>query len=199
MPLIALCQVAQLTDKPDLRAALIAGVQRVCRGLQRLTAAVNNPFDYPRLLIRGESGYQSQFFFPHQSAAAPWWQGENARIASLAVASLMAAQLLDQPNEKFAQQQIDWILGKNPFDSTMMEGYGRHPIQYHFNDRLDFINAPGGVVNGITSGIEDEEDIAFIAEPTEAVADNWRWAEQWIPHASWLLVLLVASEDTVQK
>ena len=47
-----------------------------------------------------------------------------------------------------------------------------------------------GIENGITSGLEDEEGIEFITAPTNTVSDNWRWAEQWIPHASWYMYAL---------
>lgn len=72
----------------------------------------------------------------------------------------------------------------------MIEGFGRNHIQYHFGDRVDFLNAPGGIVNGITSGIDDEQDIAFVRGPEDGVDDNWRWAEQWLPHVSWMLLAL---------
>lgn len=74
----------------------------------------------------------------------------------------------------------------------MLEGYGRHNIDYYFQYKYDFISAPGGIVNGITSGIDDEEGIAFIMSPLDHpdINDNWRWAEQWLPHASWFLYAL---------
>ena len=86
-----------------------------------------------------------------------------------------------------AQDPLDWIMGLNPFDSCMIEGYGRNNIQYFFQNRYDFINCPGGIVNGITSGLTDEQGIAFVRQPTLEIDDNWRWAEQWIPHASWFI------------
>ena len=56
-----------------------------------------------------------------------------------------------------------------------------------YEGRYDFLNCPGGICNGITGGLHDEEGIGFVTRPTEEVSDNWRWAEQWIPHASWYL------------
>ena len=88
---------------------------------------------------------------------------------------------------KLAQDTLDWIMGCNPFDACMIEGYGYHNIQYFYEGRYDFLNCPGGICNGITSGLHDEEGIEFVTRPTEEVSDNWRWAEQWIPHASWYL------------
>ena len=73
----------------------------------------------------------------------------------------------------------------------MLEGEGRNNNDYFFEyDRRDFIQCPGGIVNGITGGLKDEHGIEFIFKPTDEVIDNWRWAEQWIPHASWYMYAL---------
>ena len=56
-----------------------------CASSLRVTAEVNNPFGYARQLVRmGDGQMRTAFFFPHDTEAAPWWQGENARLASLA-------------------------------------------------------------------------------------------------------------------
>jgi len=44
--------------------------------------------------------------------------------------------------------QLSWIVGRNPFDSSMLQGRGRNNADYS----SDFPNLPGGIVNGITSG-----------------------------------------------
>ena len=52
-----------------------------------------------------------------------------------------------------------------------------------------FTNCPGGICNGITAGLEDENDIAFhTSDNTPGLDDNWRWGEQWLPHAAWFLL-----------
>ncbi len=59
-----------------------------------ITHEVNNPFGYSRQLVQDTLGdRRSSFFFPHGSDAAPWWQGENARLSSIAAAARMAANL----------------------------------------------------------------------------------------------------------
>ena len=76
----------------------------------------------------------------------------------------------------------------------MMQGRGRHNPTYE--DR--FFNGPGGVCNGVTSGFEDEADIAFKPLPWNDRPDQrWRWGEQWLPHAAWLLYAL-AVRDTAE-
>jgi hypothetical protein len=69
----------------------------------------------------------------------------------------------------------------------MMQGRGRNQAEYS----AVYQNAPGGILNGITAGIEDEHDIAFMPADQVAVGVTWRWAERWIPHTAWFL--LVAS------
>jgi hypothetical protein len=131
---------------------------------------------------------------------APWWQGDNARLLSLSAAARLTARLtqdsaLAKALHRYADDQVAWVLGLNPYDSCMLEGYGRHAIDYFFKRRYDFISAPGGIVNGITGGIEDPaEGIEYVTNPGQRpeIDDNWRWAEQWLPHASWYLYALGA-------
>lgn len=69
----------------------------------------------------------------------------------------------------------------------MMQGHGRNHIEYYSLDRYEFMACPGGIVNGITAGIDDGEGICYHREPDGVTLDNWRWAEQWIPHVSWYI------------
>ncbi len=198
LPVVALLNYVAIETDNALAAKALAGARQLMEGTLARTAAVANPYGYARLLYRdndtGEIG--TKFFFPHNSNAKPWWQGDNARIASLACAALQLAPAVeDELADRlrcFAADQINWILGLNPFDACMMEGYGRNNIQYFYNGRYDFLNCPGGICNGITSGLEDEEGIEFVLEPNERIKDNWRWAEQWIPHGTWFLYALAS-------
>lgn len=193
MPVVALLQYAEAEPDGARRAAAVNAAEEIMRWHVALTDEVANPFGYPRLEHLDEDGQiKAKFFFPHNSTAAPWWQGDNARIASLAAAAQQLAGVTEDTAlaarlARFAQDPLDWIMGLNPFDSCMIEGYGKNNIQYYFENRHDFLNCPGGIVNGVTSGLEDEEGIEFIMRQGGPVTDNWRWAEQWIPHASWYL------------
>lgn len=192
MPLVALMQYAAAEMDGAKAAEAVAYAEKIMRWKLKLTDERSNPFGYPVLESKEEGKIVERFFFPHTSTAAPWWQGDNARIASLSSAAAMLANVTEDEAladrcKKLAQDPLDWIMGLNPFDSCMIEGYGRNNIQYFFLNRYDFINCPGGIVNGITSGLHDEDGIEFVLEPTEEVKDNWRWAEQWIPHVSWFI------------
>jgi hypothetical protein len=165
-----------------------------------VTAEVNNPFGYGRQLVQDQTGNQhTAFFFPHNSDAAPWWQGENARLASLAAAARLAKPHFKEEAEfsrqldTFGADQLNWILGLNPYDSCMLYGVGHNNVDYLFFDSWEFTNAPGGISNGITSGFRDEDDIDFNLTYKQTGADNdWRWQEQWLPHDSWYLLAVSA-------
>jgi hypothetical protein len=194
LPVISLVEYSQIASPANQKQVRDA-VKRSFSFELAVTAEVNNPFGYARQLVRmGNGQVRTAFFFPHDTEAAPWWQGENARLASLAAAARMAAPLYsDDPAfhaqlETYAWNQLHWILGRNPFDSSMLMGSGHGNKPYMFFRSWKYTNAPGAIINGITAGIDDEDGIAF----NEGFAqtgkdDDWRWTEQWLPHAAWYL------------
>ncbi|MEC6814830.1 glycoside hydrolase family 9 protein [Photobacterium toruni] len=193
LPAIALMQY--LSAEPDtkhqqqLRPVLVNALNFELT----LTAEVNNPFGYPRQYTKAVDGdKQTAFFVAHNNESGYWWQGENARIASLASMAFMAQthltdDALKQQLMQYGQQLMNWILGLNPFDMCMLDGHGHNNPDYL--PQLGFSNAKGGVCNGITSGFENEQDIAFNpAGQKDDMLQNWRWGEQWIPHGGWYLL-----------
>jgi hypothetical protein len=201
-PVVSLLYYAQIAD-PAARKHVLDAVRKSLEFELAITAEVNNPFGYSREYVQDNTGARrTSFFFPHNSDAAPWWQGENARLASMAAAARLAA--LDFPQdaafrkklEAFATDQLNWILGLNPFDSCMMNGVGRNNPPYMYFDSWEFTNAPGGISNGITSGFRDENDIDYLLTYRQTGADNdWRWGEQWLPHAAWYLLAATTGGD----
>ena len=95
--------------------------------------------------------------------------------------------------QAFSLDQLNWILGLNPFDASMLQGTGRNNPEYVFFTSWEYKSAPGGICNGITSGYKDEHDIDLNV-PYEVTGQDsdWRWAEQWIPHAAWYLLASAA-------
>jgi hypothetical protein len=159
-----------------------------------VTSEVNNPFGYARQLVINAGKPRTAFFFPHDTEAAPWWQGENARLGSLAAAARMALPLFaDKPEfqsqlRAYAWNQLHWILGRNPFDATMLMGSGHGYVPYMFFQSYQYTGAPGGIANGITSGLDNEDGIAFnLGYAVTGKDEDWRWTEQWLPHAAWYL------------
>ncbi|HUM06868.1 MAG TPA: glycoside hydrolase family 9 protein [Terriglobales bacterium] len=205
LPVVSLLYYAEIAD-PAVRGQVLETVKKSLAYELAITAEVNNPFGYSREYVQDKTGSRrTSFFFPHNSDAAPWWQGENARLASVAAAARLAALALPndaafrQQLEIFATSQLNWILGLNPFDSCMLNGAGRNNPPYMYFDSWEFTNAPGGISNGITSGFKDESDIDFLLPYRQTGADNdWRWGEQWLPHASWYLLAASTGGDAGQ-
>jgi len=194
LPVVSLLDYAAIASPAGRQKALQA-VERSLRFELAVTAEVNNPFGYARQLVRMKDGkLRTAFFFPHDTEAAPWWQGENARLGSLAAAARLAVPYFpDQPEfqaelRTYAWNQLHWILGRNPFDTTMLMGSGHNNAAYMFFKSYKYTSAPGAVLNGVTSALDDEDGIAFNQGFAVTGQDeDWRWTEEWLPHAAWYL------------
>jgi hypothetical protein len=203
LPVVSLLDYAAIcTETTPLREKALEAVKRSLAFELGVTNEVTNPFGYSRQLVQSKDGAatrRSSFFFPHDTETAPWWQGENARLGSMAAAAMLAARWFRGSGgksfadrvEAFGRDQLDWILGRNPFDACMLHGHGRNNIPYMFFDSPEYTNAPGGICNGITGGYTDESDIDFgLRYAQTGKDDDWRWAEQWLPHAAWYLLAI---------
>jgi Glycosyl hydrolase family 9/Cellulase N-terminal ig-like domain len=194
LPVVSLLEYAQIAT-PTSQKQVRDAVERSLRFELFITAEVNNPFGYARQLVRmGDGKVRSAFFFPHDTEAAPWWQGEDARLASLAAAARMAVPLFDADPafqsqlQEYAWNQLHWILGRNPFDASMLMGSGHGNAPYMFFRSYKYTSAPGSILNGITAAIDNEDGIAFNEGYAVTGKDeDWRWTEQWLPHAAWYL------------
>ncbi len=202
-PVVSLLYYVEIAS-PEIHQRVRLAVKKSFEFQLDINHDVNNPFGYARQLTQDKDGNRHiTFFFPHNTEVAPWWQGENARLASLATAARLATKQF--PNDLefqrrlqiFATAQLNWILGLNPFDSSMMKGVGRNNPQYLFFDSWEYTNAPGGISNGITGGFKDEEDIDYNLTYHQTGADNdWRWQEQWLPHGAWYIFAVSADDES---
>jgi hypothetical protein len=87
-----------------------------------------------------------------------------------------------------AWNQLHWILGRNPFDASMLMGSGHGYAPYMFFHSYKYTGAPGGIMNGVTSGLDNEDGIAFnLGYAVTGKDEDWRWTEQWLPHSAWYL------------
>jgi len=193
LPVVSLLGYYRIAS-PAARIKVLETVERSLQFELQVTSEVNNPFGYARQLVRTEGKVRTAFFFPHDTEAAPWWQGENARLASMAAAARMAIPLYaDKPQfqsklRQYAWNQLHWVLGRNPFDATMLMGSGHGYEPYMFFSSYKYTGAPGGIMNGITSALDNEGGIAFnLGYAVTGKDEDWRWTEQWLPHAVWYL------------
>jgi hypothetical protein len=194
LPVISLLNYYKLAG-PEQQKSIRNAVERSLRFELAITRELKNPFGYARQLVRmGDGTVRTAFFFPHDTEAAPWWQGEDARLASLAAAARTAIPLFaDKPDfqpelNAYAWNQLHWILGRNPFDVSLLIGSGHGDAAYKFFTSYKYTNAPGAIVNGITASEESEDGIAFNQGFAVTGKDeDWRWTEGWLPHAAWCL------------
>lgn len=189
--LVILALIEYLSISDTYKSEVLNALTKWRQEILNLKNEVNNPFEYFRL--RYSDNYDqsvTSFFMPQDNETSYWWQGENSRLASLSSAILMTERILGSESEegyKSSIYQMDWILGLNPFDVCMVYGFGNnnypdYPAEYGVP------NSVGGVCNGITSGIDDENDLEFLHEHDSI--DVWRWSEQWLTHAAWFLTAI---------
>ena len=207
-PIVSLVQYLRI-ESDNARVARARNTIRTALDYQlALNGKVANPYDYARQPFKvyknGKLGGQAMegFFIPHANETNYWWQGESARLASLTAAAVLGGREIGSeasgsfgvraPLAAFAQHQMDWTLGRNPFDICMLYGFGaRNPpsaVSAGQHER-------GGISNGITGATLSDEGrgIVFAPGPDE---NNWRWLEQWLPHSTWFLVAATAMANS---
>ncbi|EKN4604507.1 glycoside hydrolase family 9 protein [Vibrio parahaemolyticus] len=204
LPGIALCEYLAIEDDSVLTESVKRIVNRACEFEIKISNKVTNPFGYPRQYVKGvNESKRDAFFVAHNNESGYWWQGENARLGSLATMAYLAqphiaSQEIQQQLSVFAQDALNWIVGLNPYDMCMLDGHGRNNPDYL--PQYGFFNAKGGVCNGITGGFEDEEDIAFNPPAQkDDMLQNWRWGEQWIPHGAWYLLAIMSQAQHISQ
>ncbi len=199
LPIIALCRYLDFETDKKFKTIAINTIRKSIDFELSISSDVNNPYGYPRQYVKAvnEDKKRAAFFLPHHNETGYWWQGENARLASIASAFFIARPYMtDEQNSiavKFAMDKINWILGLNPYDVCMVDGIGFNNPDY--KEGHESLNFKGCTANGITAGFTDETDIAFMPLPeNDDPAQAWRWSEQWMPHGSWLMLAVAAAE-----
>jgi hypothetical protein len=195
LPVVALARYVQVeTDAKNVAAARTA-IQKHLAYLLQVTKAVTNPFGLAR---QHTSASSAAFFIPHVNETDYWWQGENARLASLAAAAVLGGQAIGASGSqyldllRFAGSQLDWILGRNPYDICFLRGFGRNNPPDYCASKTQNGTLNGGIANGITGANPDGTGIQWRLGPNGGCGDEWRWVEQWLPHAAWYAVAVGA-------
>lgn len=191
LPVVALARYLEVeTDAASREAARAAIATHLAYQLE-VTRAVSNPFGY----ARQHTGATASFFIPQANETGYWWQGENARLASLAAAALLGSEAVGATGDdalalmRFAGHQVDWILGNNPRDICFMHGYGRNNPPPYSGVKPEVGTLVGGIANGLTGTASGIQWMAGVED-----WEQWRWVEQWLPHAAWYLVAITAME-----
>lgn len=205
LPLIALVRYLELEPELSCSNKIAPLAQKHLEWLVKVTDVSTNPFGYAKQVYRTGDTLRTGYFIPHDNESEYWWQGESARIASLAAAGVYAARSLGVSDSleafAYAADQLDWILGKNPYGVSFMEGVGlKNPPPY--TGTLGKGMLKGGIANGVTGKNTDGSGIVWNNVSAAGFSEswqNWRWIEQWLPHSTWYLMALAARYDETSK
>jgi hypothetical protein len=202
MPVVALSRYLSKEQNTADRTKALNVIKKALDYNLRVTAEVANPFGYARQTFKLKGKVQDGFFIPHENETGWWWQGENARLGSLATAAIVGGRLVyaDKGNwgvkkelAAYASNQVSWILGCNPYSMCFMYQFGKNNVPY-MSSNFGHGSGKGGISNGITGG-KDNADGSGIDYRTEDNGNEWRWTEQWLPHAAWFLQVLTAMSE----
>lgn len=206
LPIIALVDYLAIERNKQIKAKTKRTIKLSLDYQLALNTQVANPFNLARQTFKtykdGQySKQQEGFFMPHANETGYWWQGESSRMASLTAAAIMGGKLthsdpkgafgINAELASFAQSQVDWIMGKNPYQVSMLYGFGVNNPP-HAKSAGTMLN--GGISNGITGATLSPEGrgITWAEGPDE---NNWRWVEQWLQHTSWYLLAMTAMTE----
>lgn len=203
LPIVALVRYLDKETDAASRAIALGTIKQALDYELRVTRKVSNPFGYARQSFLYDGAVKEGFFIPQKNETGWWWQGENARLGSLAAAAILGGRLVYPADNgwgvktelaEFASEQLAWILGRNPFGVSFMHGFGKNnppAITALFGHGTN----TGGIANGIT-GRKGNGDGSGIDYRTTDGGNEWRWIEQWIPHSGWFLVAASAMAQT---
>ncbi len=198
LPALSLTHYLAIETQQARRDRATAAIAAALKQEIAITQRVSNPFGYARQSFqlapngKAEGPVLEGFFIPHKNETGYWWQGESARLASLTTAMAAASRQLGSAMPEgwagYAQSQLDWTLGRNPYGISMLYGFGKRNPPTVASSAGDMF--AGGISNGITGAVGSDtgEGIAFGPGPD---GEQWRWVEQWIPHSSWMLLAAV--------
>jgi hypothetical protein len=109
------------------------------------------------------------------------YRGHFGTILPQAKALGQAAHLRgDLPAAQLAQEQMEWVVGRNPFGQSMMwgEGYDYTPLD---------TPSSGDMVGALPVGIQTRGDVDVPYWPAQT---TWTYKEVWVhPVASWLALM----------
>jgi hypothetical protein len=194
-PMLALCDLLEcLPEHPDA-GRWRDGLQRHVHYLENMAAqsafgivpyGVYHGGDPGGSRRYGEMWYRWFMRQRGETSDPEWWVGNSAHVGTVGVGLHRAARCLSAPRlAALGQRQLDWLLGANPFDASMVTGLGRNQPRLY---RTSAFTPPtpsilGGVMNGIGG---DEGDRPVL------LAGSWETCEYWTPNVGychWLMGL----------
>ncbi len=159
--------------------------------LKELRKVCDNPFGITRR--RDSDG--SFIFFMHYRAVNNWHVGESRELIDTAYDGVLLDMLGFKEGRRIAENQVHWILGRNPYGVSTMEGVGSVfvPVYHHRYNALPGNPrgaVPGAILNGITRAWPDHDRpwLDMHPEPNPDYQPN----EPWLPHNNrWLFLIAI--------
>ena len=200
IPVLALAQLCDaFPDHPDwmkwysavmLFSQYVQATAQYTEPYGMLTSSIYRDDEYPLVPETRRESFRKQVLngvplgAGHYLRLFPVWmdyRGNNGTVLSRTQALAKAAHLRgDLELEQLAQQQLEWVIGRNPFSESTMwgEGYDFPPL---------YTPMSGDIVGGIPVGIQTrgESDV-----PYWPVQSTWTYKEIWQnPVARWMYLM----------
>ncbi|MBI3852292.1 MAG: glycoside hydrolase family 9 protein [Verrucomicrobia bacterium] len=149
------------------------------------------PFEVARYL--GADG-GSVYFQPYADVN-DWYVGSMMRQLDVAIEGALAAKLGVIAGRRLAENQVHWILGRNPFGVSLMEGVGSNFVpNYHHRYNTIPGNPRGAVPGALLNGIirawphQDRPWLDLTPEPNA----DYHCNEPWLPYNNrWMILISV--------
>jgi hypothetical protein len=160
-------------------------------------------------------------FAPDPVNFVQMFHGYDCALLSLAVVACRAAGELERPELlRLAEQQMQWVLGRNPRATSLVCGVGHKQLGIYHTGLSRYEEhrtgeQPGGVVNGFVSmgapgptrtGPPYPWDFPYLDIRSPAEEARWRGAdadwwtnETWVPNSSWFILAAVALHRALEN
>jgi len=164
---------------------------------ERAREALESHLDYVGRMCNNIFGVmqwsQKDIFYPYENEDS-WYVGQNSQYLSLAWGMLLTAKALGGElavkAEGVAADQVDWVLGRNPYAVCMFEGRGSFnpPMYYHRYNSVPKRQrgaVPGAICNGIVRRSPQEDIPRF-----DTTGNDYHTNEPWLPHNSYFVLVI---------
>jgi hypothetical protein len=129
LPVVALSRYLDKEKEEVYRTPALKTIKQSLDYQLAVTNKISNPFGYARQSFLFKDRVKDGFFIPHENETGWWWQGENARLGSLATAAVVGGRLtypaegnwgIKSTLADYAERQLSWIMGCNPYSTSFM-------------------------------------------------------------------------------
>lgn len=183
----ALGEFAAEFPEDSLTARIRPVAERRIAALQEFCVA---PFQLARY-----PGPHGPVYFQSYEDVNDWYVGGTMRHLDVAIEGALAARLGVGAGRSLAENQVHWILGRNPFGVSLMEAVGEQFVPgYHHRYNTLPGNPRGAVPGALLNGIVrawPHQDRPWLDMTPEPSAD-YHCNEPWIPYNNRWMILMSA-------